>query len=504
MAKRKTEKVAPAVASAGPAPSAAPEAPKSWWPAEFLAPRPAAIIVVAGIIASVVIGFLAVNNGLVGFKQFIAYLLGLTNPYDVGLAPNSADAGAVLLGLIWTLIGAAIHPAVGLAVLMLLRPWLDGFTFPTDNTYFVWGTMLCFVVWGVRVVMRGDAVRAWRPTLLFALFPLVAWLLAGQSINYNDTYRALVNFPTYVILFFLVANLGASPALFRFLVGAVVLSVTAEAVFAVMQYRYILPFLRSLIQSDPTILGNQFGVDTPTAELARRFNINRAFGTVLFPNALAAFLILWIPLFAAGAWNNLLAWRAASARPEKRKATAKDRYSAVGLAVFVWFFGVLVIYALMQFPVAYVPADQLSSLNGPVASVLVSSGLALLPAAGLFLIASGRGVAHALTVARTALYALSLLFSVYTLMLTFSRGGMLGLGAAVVVVAPLVLFPRARLAAMLPAVLRRGLALSAVLGLSMFLVAQAPAPEAAPNTGAVPTQAAPTPSAPLRAQRLPP
>lgn len=494
MAKRTANKTnaAPPAAPAAPAPTGA----KDLWPAEFLAPGPSAIIVAGGILTSAIIGYLMYVNGLVGFKQFIAYVIGLGNPYDVGVAPGSRDAGAVLLGFIWTLIGCAIHPALGLSILMLLRPWLDGYTFQTDNVYFIWGTMLCFITWGVRTVLSGAEVRAWKPALLFATFPAIACLLLSQSINYNESFRGLIIWPTYVIIFFLVANLASNPRIFRVLVGAVAISVAAEAVFAIMQYRYILPFLRLLIQNDPRLLEEQFDTGDPTVELARRFNINRAFGTVLFPNALAAFLITWIPLFAAAAWNNLQSWRQQSAAPAPRPADPMaHRYRAVTLAALVWFAGAIFIYVLMQFPVTYATTNTLPWYLGTGTSMGLSIGLALLPAAGLFLLALSRDVSFALCVARTSLYALAIIISLIALALTFSRGGFLGLLGGAVFGAALLLLPPGRVLPRVPAFLKRAAILTAACFAVTFFAAQAPAPESAAPEAAAPESAAPAPVA---------
>ena len=51
-------------------------------------------------------------------------------------------------------------PAVALA-LATLRPWLDGYTFKTDNTYFLWGAILILALWGV-VISAVYMLRAYR------------------------------------------------------------------------------------------------------------------------------------------------------------------------------------------------------------------------------------------------------------------------------------------------------------------------------------------------------
>jgi len=491
MAKRRTEKASPAPELA--AAELAVVAPSGgWWPEEFLAPKPTTIIVVAGLVATFFLGYLAAVNGLVGFKQFFAYCLGLQNPLDIGVVPSSSDAGFVLIGLVWVCIGIAIHPAAGLAVLLLLRPWIDGYSFKTDNMYFVWGFAACFIVWGVRTVFLGAPVRAWRPALLFAAFPLIGFLLAGKSYYYYDTYRALILWTTYVFTFFLVANLGASPKIRRILIAAILLTVVAEAVYAVMQFRYVMPFLRNMMLQDPEFVRTQLGGDPNSPELTRRFNINRAWGTILFPNALAAFLITWIPLQLACLWNNLQVWRALSATGgTPSNLSAGQRRRIVGICVGIWFVGVITIYLLFQFPIIYLPPGQLPAYLGSGMAEIITMVLALLPAAGIYLLAISRGLPTALAVGRTALFGLGLLISFYGLGLTYSRGGFLALAMATIFGIVLLYLPSEKILARIPAFVRR-LALPVVASAALMLfVAQAPQAPPSPqvNTGEVSTSA---------------
>lgn len=487
MAKRRSEKTSPdttTVATNGtPAPLA--EAGGGWWPESFLAPRATACIVAAGIVATLVMVLLIMGEGFIGTKQVFAYLLGLSNPYDIGVPPNGRDAGTVMIALVWFLIGLAIHPAMGVGVLVFLRPWDDGYTFRTDNIYFVWGFALCFIVWGVRAVLRGDLVRGWRPALLFAAYPAIGFLLSSTSIYYYDTYRALMLWTCYVFSFFLVANVAAEPRARRILFSIILLTVTAEAVFAIVQYRYILPTLRGSLQADPDLVRTMFGADPDSPELVRRFNINRAWGTVLFPNALAAFLITWLPLLVSTLWNSLVAWRDAPTNPAGR-LKAGDQRRIVGVALVIWFVVAATLFGVFQFPMTFLPASQLPAYLGPNAAPLTASLLALLPAVGIYLVAQGRGLAHALLLGRAAVQAIAVLINLAALYLTFSRGAFLALAIAAGFGALLLIIPADRVISRIPGWLRR-LALPAAASLAVFLlVAQAPAPDASPPSSTPP------------------
>jgi len=185
--------------------------------------------------------------------------------------------------------------ALGLIVPILARPMLDGITYPTDNFYFVWAILILFALWGVRVLLRGEAIRFGMPALLLAGFWMVAALTALGAVQLDATYRTLILWAGHFFLFLLVANGVRSRTALAIVLSTFVVACLAETLWSLVHFKYVLPHVRELVKSDPRLLVRHFGTDNPGPELIHRLLVNRAFGTLLFPNALAAFLILGIP-----------------------------------------------------------------------------------------------------------------------------------------------------------------------------------------------------------------
>jgi len=185
--------------------------------------------------------------------------------------------------------------ALGLTLPIIVRPWLDGVTYPTDNFYFVWAIVLLFTLWAVRVLFRGLSIQFLLPTGLLAGFWIVAGLTAFDTVQVDTTYRALILWAGYFFLFVLAVNGVRTPAAIGIVLTAFVFTSFAETVWSLIHFRYMLPMVRESVIHDPLLLKTYFGTLIPGPELVHRLNVNRAFGSLLFPNALAAFLILGIP-----------------------------------------------------------------------------------------------------------------------------------------------------------------------------------------------------------------
>ncbi|HEO70104.1 MAG TPA: hypothetical protein ENN80_02500, partial [Candidatus Hydrogenedentes bacterium] len=203
--------------------------------------------------------------------------------------------------------------AMCLVVPIALRPWLDGITYPTDNFYFLWYLALLFAIWSVRLLLRGEALRFGKPIALFAAFFVIAVLTGLGTVEVYTTYRMLLMWAMYFFLFILVTNGIRTRLAAAILLGAFALVYLAESLWGLLHLHYVLPFVRHLVKAQPGLLVQYFGTEELTPELAHRLNTNRAFGSLLFPNALGAFLVLGIPYALAGSIRGicefLTAWR---------------------------------------------------------------------------------------------------------------------------------------------------------------------------------------------------
>jgi len=398
----------------------------SYWPEDFCRPRTAMIIAITIVAWGLIMIGLAYMNRLHGVRILLAWWMNLSHPELV--SKESWDIAALLWIMVLTVGAGIVHPSLGLIVLALFRPWHDGYTYFEDNVYFLWGIWFLFAVWAIRQLFRGDRFRMGIPALLIAGFAATTVITMVSSIQFDNTYRQVLLWIGYGTLFVLTCNTVRSRKVMGILLTGLVISIAAETIFSILQFHYMLSALRN-IAKDPRVLQYFFDTNVMTPELARRLNVNRAFGTMLFPNALAGFLILSIPYSVAGAilgWRALIpAWRLPGA-PEDRMSR---RYKAVAIAMLTWFVVLLVIFVSGIFVVMWqtpdVPMERVLFGVGGIAAVL-----ALAPAVLLFWVADNRGILISAMAIRAAGLSLLALMQGYALWITYSRGAMLSLAFA--------------------------------------------------------------------------
>ena len=398
--------------------------PPPAWPADFAPPRTAAIM--AGCCAALgAMMFIAALFGALGpVKIALASMLGMYNPAMVSDA--NFDLAAVLWGLGAVILGGVIHPSIGIAVLVIFRPWIDGYTFPTDNLYFVSGVFVLTAFWAVRVALRGGAVRG----LAFAA-PLALWLLVAlaglhSAWTFDTSCRQLLLWFSYLMLFVLALNSATSRLSVGIMLGGICVAMGLEALFAVLHYEFLLPFLREIVKK-PGVLQQYFGTDTITPELARRFSINRAFGSVLFPNSLAAYLLLGMPVVTAGAW---LAWRRLREAAGAECQPSSPRASSLA-ALGIWMISTALVMFACHFPAIYRDETAGTPWYFQLGAMFTcASLLAFAPAAWVYFLSLRRGLLHCgRTLAAWGL-SVALVLLAWSLIITYSRGGWLALMAA--------------------------------------------------------------------------
>jgi len=181
--------------------------------------------------------------------------------------------------------------------------------YPTINFFYILGLGLLFAVWAVRLVVKGEAIRSGKPVFLLVCFVVVAGLTGLDSMDADGTVRALMLWCSYVFLFVLVTNGLRSRTALSIVLGAFAAVAFFESVFAVVHVKVLLPHMRKTVLDNPQLLLAYFGTAEPTVTQASRLNSNRAFGHFLFSNALAAFMILAVPLAVGGALEAWTRWR---------------------------------------------------------------------------------------------------------------------------------------------------------------------------------------------------
>jgi hypothetical protein len=200
--------------------------------------------------------------------------------------------------------------AAGLGILIYWRPWQDGLVFADSNSAYLIGTILLFGLWAALGLKRGSADIQTTPCALLLGFLAIAWLTGLVSMQYQASQVALAIWCGHVMVFVLAASLRSSTAI-GFVMAFVVMTSAAEAVFSIIHLKYSLPETRIYVQNDPAAAAQMFGHELSPA-LVHRLNSNRAFGTLLFANALATWLIATIPLSLFGAWHAINRFRSGS------------------------------------------------------------------------------------------------------------------------------------------------------------------------------------------------
>lgn len=435
------------------------------WPVEFCRPLWAALMAAIVVLLGGILFWLASMNRLVWFKITVAWFLGLAQPASV--YPSSLDTALVLWAGAVVVCSGLVHPSVGLVALAMFRHWIDGYTFPSDNLYFTAGILYLTALWALRMLAGTDRPRLWRPSFLLTLFFLASAAVIPASVQLDRTYRELLHWATYLVLFFLTTNAIRSRRTFYLLLIGLSVSMAVQTVYSILHYYYLLPTLRDMLMQSPEMRLKYFGVDDFTPELIRRFNINRAFGTLLFPNGLAAFLILGLPFSMAGAalgWRSLHGIWIPSKEEARKEAASSRRYRAMALATVAWFIGVVVFFAMAVFVIANIdPAATFETIMYGLGGGAMLA--ALVPAVFVFLVAGSRGTLATGYAIQAAGLSLLAFLQGWALLLTYSRGGMLAFLASLIVGVFLLMRPSW--------LFRFGLSKGLAAGLAIFLTLSA-------------------------------
>lgn len=315
--------------------------------------------------------------------------------------------------------------AIGLGLMMLYRPWKDGMTYQHFNVYFtLWITFIAagYVGWKLR---KREMLRFPVPTALFGGFLLVAYLTALVGVDYNIALRSFLPFASYFLLFFLITDGVRTRLGIGLLVGALAITSLVNAVWAVVHTEFVLPHVRNSISQSPALLQMYFGTDVLTPELKNRLEMQRAFGTFLHPNALAGFLVLCTPLMFFWGIASIPGMRRAADESKSTSGFLNSNFATLlvaglsGLAMLVYMYG---LNALLE---GYTEGS-IRLIKGSGRSIFFYGGLPI-----AFGLVSGylthlKGTLGYGRILSTLILFLAAIVQLYSLMLTFSRGAVLG------------------------------------------------------------------------------
>ncbi len=326
--------------------------------------------------------------------------------------------------------------AIGIGAIVFLRPWFDGITFPEYNVPFTWACGALAAFWAVMVLLGRMNVRFLFPVSLLAVFLLVAVATAPFSVQYDATYRGLINWSGNLLLFCVAANGLRSRASIAIVIGCFAVTSVAEAIWAVLHVTYVMPGQRAAVMRDPSLIPTLFGTDKLTPDMSARLESNRASGSLLFANALACWLLTGIPA-AISATNGLyirLTQALANADRDAKSTDSRAERSRVlyaTIAVGTVLFVAITFYYLFYFALAYREDADIGKYWLRWMMYCTGVPLVLTIVAAVYASRYGaRAMLLAFAMAGSGLFGIT---AVYGLGATYSRGGMLACAGSLIV-----------------------------------------------------------------------
>ncbi|MBX7258096.1 MAG: O-antigen ligase family protein [Candidatus Hydrogenedentes bacterium] len=330
--------------------------------------------------------------------------------------------------------GAAMREmvyATVLGILIFLRPWYDGLTFPETNFTFLWGYVILAALLASRLIFARESIRFVVPTGIFAAFVFIACVLSPFSVQKDATFQGLVILTGHLLLFFVAVNGIRTRRAVAIVLGFFVVSSVAETLWAYLHVTYLMPATRQMIAADPSALAREFGTTEMTADIKSRLESNRATGSLLFANALACWVLTGIPVAVGAAASAFVRLRTAvsttaetSSSKDARESKGGELSSAgvVGMVTVVLTFLALYCYFTFYWGFAY-PGQGL--LSHPIRAVVYCLAAPIALGWCAVVVCRRHGLSRWLLYVACGGMGLFALLQVFGLVITYSRGGML-------------------------------------------------------------------------------
>jgi len=158
--------------------------------------------------------------------------------------------------------------------------------------------VIAAVFWAMHVLLTGRMVRLRYPlNVVIAVFFVLAAVSAFRARHLYNSLPALMDLISYLLLFFLVIELGITRRTAGLLVCVLVACAAVLSLYAVFQYHYSLQLILEKLQKDPETILRQLNQPlTAYEDLLARVKDKRVFATFANPNSFAGFLLMTIPL----------------------------------------------------------------------------------------------------------------------------------------------------------------------------------------------------------------
>jgi hypothetical protein len=352
---------------------------------------------------------------------------------------TSGGAGSAGSERTKSLFGAvAAEPiAIMTALLLLARPVIDGLTYPPFNLVFTVWTALIFVTWAVDQLRHGAPIRNGIAVGLLGLFLAIAALTGLNTIQAEGTLLALSVWAGYLMLFTAVTNGIRTPLGRSIVLGAFICILTLEALYSLYQLYWGLPELRMAVHAGAAARQTMLNtVGDLSAEFEHRLETNRASGTLLFANALGAFMILGLPYTILSIIPARMELKSVLAKKEwisgaRAKEALVLQSALAGFVTLVVSFLVLAV----PFSIFFAPLGSASSISNVLKSntlmtICIAAVIPVSLAVLVIVLVRTRGLRGGLYTLRVFGLPLAALIQVSSLYVSFSRGAVIGIAAA--------------------------------------------------------------------------
>jgi len=180
----------------------------------------------------------------------------------------------------------------GILLILFLRPFLSGRTYPHYNQIFHIGVAIMAVLWFVKCYRTGTLELHNRLLTGFILvFVCVCSLTFFTSVNRGMTLRYVYEIISYTLLFLIIANNFRDANSIKMAVAAILVSALLVNCYGLFQRYYTLEMTRRAVEeairsgNEDMLMGIPLG-----AGILHRLESVRVFSTFLYPNAYAMFL----------------------------------------------------------------------------------------------------------------------------------------------------------------------------------------------------------------------
>jgi len=183
---------------------------------------------------------------------------------------------------------------IGLSAIIFARPLISGLVYAWTNTLFFALALFLVFAWFIKSVFNGQ-IRISRTRLdglhlLFFAGFAVSWYF---SINPNEGTALFLNLGTGYLVYFLIIQVLETEGESRLVLGILLTAACLVCFFGLYQSMFGLEETREFVRQ-------HFTEENLPASFRIRLASPRIFSTMIYPNTLAGYLLLIIPLIIAG------------------------------------------------------------------------------------------------------------------------------------------------------------------------------------------------------------